>query len=276
MVEDGSRLQGLDPASGKARWQRDMPPHLGRQIVGDTVLLTAADGTVTGVDSASGTTRWTQRLKGRTAPYFVSFAGDPLAYTTDVPGDGTSKVTAIAPKTGAVRWEARLQGDLKPVGSHDGTLYLLATDQRYGDVSAVVRYDPTSGSVDRVELPARRQDPRVGVHGDVVHLLTAGGSLEAVDMEAGRRIWVLETSVSRGSAPVADGRHVYFSAPDGRLLAVDARGGKLRGETPPRLGPASDGVPAYLPEPVVEGDRVYASAPDGTVFSVPARDPAAW
>jgi serine/threonine protein kinase len=147
MVEDGSRLQGLDPASGKARWQRDMPPHLGRQIVGDTVLLTAADGTVTGVDSASGTTRWTQRLKGRTAPYFVSFAGDPLAYTTDVPGDGTSKVTAIAPKTGAVRWEARLQGDLKPVGSHDGTLYLLATDQRYGDVSAVVRYDPTSGSV---------------------------------------------------------------------------------------------------------------------------------
>jgi outer membrane protein assembly factor BamB len=82
--------------------------------------------------------------------------------------------------------------------------------------------------------------------------------------------------VSRGSAPVADSRHVYVSAADGRLLAVDARQGTLAGQTPARLGTDAGQVLASLPEPVLGGSHVYATAPDGTVFAVDARKPSAW
>ncbi|CAM5688046.1 PQQ-binding-like beta-propeller repeat protein OS=Streptomyces tendae OX=1932 GN=GUR47_18680 PE=4 SV=1 [Streptomyces tendae] len=74
---------------------------------------------------------------------------------------------------------------------------------------------------------------------------------------------------------MSDGRHVFLSAPDGRLLAFDARSGRPAGQTAPRLG-EGDRVVASLPAPVVADGRVHASAPDGTVFTVDAGDPAAW
>ncbi|MFJ8082128.1 serine/threonine-protein kinase [Streptomyces sp. NPDC096205] len=276
LVEESRRLEGLDPASGRARWDRAMPAHDGMHLAGDTLLFTGPDGTVTGVDGASGEPVWSHRIRGQDFPSFASFAGDPLAYSTRVGDDGYSTVAAVVPRTGSVRWEARLEGSLKPVGSYGGSLYFLAEDRLSGDTTAVVRYTPEDGAVRRVELPVPRMVARAGVGTGVVYILAAGGSLEAVDLEARKRMWAVETSVSRGSAPVADGGHVYFTTPDGRLLAVDARTGRPLGQTLPRPGAASDGVPSSLPEPLVRDGRVYASAPDGTVFSVPAKDPAAW
>lgn len=97
-----------------------------------------------------------------------------------------------------------------------------------------------------------------------------------MDMEDRAEKWRLETSVSRGSAPVADDKHVYFTAPDGRLLAVDASNGKLVGQTPARLGADSDRVVAELPPPMIIDGHVHAAAPDGTVFAVDGRNPSAW
>ncbi|MFI9151215.1 PQQ-binding-like beta-propeller repeat protein [Streptomyces sp. NPDC053367] len=276
MAEESDVLEGLDPSSGTARWRRAMPAHEGMESAGGMLLFTGADGTVTGVDSASGETRWSRTLQGRGSPFFTSFAGDALAYATSTSDDGFTTVTAVSPQTGAVTWEARLRGTLKPVGSEGGAVFFLAVDRLSGDTSAVVRYTPRTGAERRVELPVPRMVARAGVHGDAVYVLSAGGALDAVDLSTGARAWSVETSLSRGSGPVADGRHVYFTAPDGRLLAVDARDGHLLGQTPPRPSAASDRVPGELPEPVLKDARVYASAPDGTVFSVPARDPAAW
>ncbi|MFE0457346.1 serine/threonine-protein kinase [Streptomyces sp. NPDC058914] len=276
LTDQGSHLEGLDPASGEVRWEADMPEHSGLHAAGDMLLVTSADGTVTGVDGASGETTWSHAVPGQGTPYFSSFAGDPWAYATSVSGSGTTEVTAVDPGTGDVRWEARLDGTLEPVGSHGGAVFLLSVDNATGFTDAVVRYDPESGSQHRVELPVPRQDPSAGVRGDVVYLLGTGGSLEAVDMAARERMWSLETGVSRGSAPVADGGHVYVVAADGRLLAVDARTGRLLGQTPARLGANSDRVTPNQPAPVVVDGRVYGSAPDGTVFAVDGRTPSAW
>ncbi|MFI6937174.1 serine/threonine-protein kinase [Streptomyces sp. NPDC050287] len=272
----GRRLEALDPASGKARWQRDIA-YGGLVSSGGMLLLTGVDGTVTGVDGASGATRWSHRIPGHKAPHFASFAGDPLAYTASVSQDGSStKVTAVDPGTGDVRWDARLRGSLEPAGSAGGSVYFVAVDEVYGDAEAVVRYAPDSGTSRRVALPVPVQQAHVTVHDDVVYLMGTGGSLVAVDVAARKQRWTLETGVSRGSAPVADGRHVYFTAPDGRLLAVDAREGSLLAQTPPRLSPDAGQVTADLPEPVIADHRVYAGAPDGTVFAVDARDPSSW
>ncbi|MFD3616839.1 PQQ-binding-like beta-propeller repeat protein [Streptomyces sp. NPDC058676] len=275
---DRSRhLEALDPASGRARWQQTMPAYSGLEPAGDMLLLTGADGTVTGVDGASGDPKWNHRIRGHKAPYFASFAGDPLAYVTSASDDGTStRVTAVDPDTGDVRWDKRLKGALEAVGTSGGSVFFVAVDTVYGDARSVVRYTPDDGTSRRVTLAVPMERAQGTVRGNLVYLMGAGGSLVAVDMAAQKQRWSLETGVSRGSAPVTDGRHVYFTAPDGRLLAVDASGGRLLGQTPPRLDTRSDQIAGALPTPVTTDGHVYASAPDGTVFAVPADDPAAW
>ncbi|WP_020141104.1 serine/threonine-protein kinase [Streptomyces sp. 351MFTsu5.1] len=277
MVDEGRRLEALDPASGKARWRRALPAHHGMQLAGGTLLLTLLDGTVTGVDTATGDTRWSRRVPEQPMPTFVSFAGDPLAYATNLSADAsTTRVTAVDPVTGAVRWEARLSGNVTPVGVHDGSVFFLSTNEVYGDTDAVVRYTPATRSTRRVKLPVARPDAQATVHGTTVYVLATSGALDAVDMEAGKRLWNLETSVSRGSVPVADGRRVYFTTADGRLFAVEADDGRLVGQTPARLGSNSGTVAAALPRPVLADHHIYATAPDGTVFAVDAGDPSAW
>ncbi|MFC9546115.1 serine/threonine-protein kinase [Streptomyces sp. NPDC056956] len=275
-------LEALDPATGRRAWHRDAPAYEGVRAAGDMLLLTRADGTVTGVDGATGRTAWSRRVPGQAVPYFSSFAGEadePSAYATSPSADGRgTRITAVDPATGDVRWDAELAGSLTPVGAADGSVYLLVGGAVDGDATGVVRYTPGSTDEDsrRVTLTVPVGQAEAGVHGDTVYLMGGGGSLVAVDMAAGKELWRLETGVSRGSRPVADGRHVYVTAPDGRLLGVDARTGKLLGQTRPRLGDDSDRVPAALPEPVLAGGHVYAGAPDGTVFGVPGSDPAAW
>lgn len=276
-LDQGRRTAALDPASGKIRWQRSLPADNGLASAGGMLLLTGADGTVTGVDCASGDTKWSRPIPGQAAPYFTTFAGDPLAYAASTSDDGTSThITAVDPRTGEVRWDTRLKGLLELLGTADGSVFFASTDAAYGETKAVVRYTPAGGTTRRVALPVPLQQAHGTVHGNVVHLSGTGGSLVAVDMDARRQLWRLETGASRSSEPVADDRHVYVTAPDGRLLAVDARSGKLLGQTPPRLGTHSDRVAASLPEPVVAGGHVYAGAPDGSVFAVDGRDPSAW
>ncbi|MET7383385.1 serine/threonine-protein kinase [Streptomyces sp. NPDC005526] len=284
MTDHGRLLEALDPASGRARWQRNVPAYSGVRNVGGMVLLNGTDGVVRGVDGATGRIRWSKRLPAPALPSFSSFSsfssftGDPLAYATSTSSDGSAtRVVAVDARTGAVRWDARLRGTLTPVGSEDGSLVLLAQRGAYvGQAEAVVRYTPASKASLRVPLPVPVDGAQASVRGAIVHLLGAGGSLEAVDLAARKVRWQLETSVSRGSAPVADARHVYFTGGDGRLLAVDARTGRMAGQTAPRLGAHADRIAAALPEPVMAGEHVYAAAPDGTVFAVDGRAPADW
>ncbi|MGW3957282.1 serine/threonine-protein kinase [Streptomyces sp. NPDC004752] len=272
----GGRVEAVDPASGTTRWTREMPGQAAPRFAGGMLLVTGADGSVTGVDGLTGDTKWTRRISGAATPSLAWFAGDSSTYATSSEDGTHTRVTAVDPVTGIERWHARLAGNLKPVGSQGGSLFLLSVDGATGETDEVVRYTPASGAERRVPLPVPRLASQATVRGDDVYLLSSGGALEAVDMAGGEWRWHLETSVSRGSAPVADGGQVYFSAADGRLLAVDARDGRLVGQTPPRLGTNSDEVTATLPAPLLIDGRLYAGAPDGTVFAVAARDPGAW
>jgi serine/threonine protein kinase/outer membrane protein assembly factor BamB len=272
----GRQVEAVDPGTGTTRWKQAMPGYGAPQFAGGMLLVTGADGSVTGVDGRTGGTKWTRRLTGVDTPSLAWFAGDPAVYAT-ASGDGThTRVTAVDPATGDERWQVRPTGNLMPIGSQGGSLFLLSVNSATGETDEVVRYTPASRTTRRVPLPVPRLAPQATVRGDVVYLLSSGGALEAVDLADGRKLWHLETSVSRGSAPVADDNHVFFSAADGRLLAVDARDGRLVGQTPPRLGTNSDEVTATLPAPLLVDGHLYAGAPDGTVFAVDARDPEAW
>ncbi|MGW7262861.1 protein kinase domain-containing protein [Streptomyces sp. NPDC054842] len=276
VTHEGRRLEALDPATGRPRWELDLSPYSGVGHAGGTVLLTGADGTLTGLDGATGEKRWSHRLPGHLSPSVVSFPGGGPAYATSLAADGSrTHVTAVDPATGAVRWDTRLDGQLTPVGTRRDDLVLTAADLN-GETNAVVRYDPRTGAARRATLAVALPQAQAAVRGDTGYLLATGGGMVAVDLDTLKQRWRLETSVSRGSAPVADAQHVYFTSADGRLLAVDARVGRLVGQTSIRLGARSDRVVAQLPAPSVAGGRVFASAPDGTVFAVAGGDPAGW
>jgi outer membrane protein assembly factor BamB len=156
-----------------------------------------------------------------------------------------------------------------------GALYLTVTDPTLSyRTTAVLRYDPATGHTRRLKLTAPLDGASAVVRGESVYLLAEGGALQAV----GERTWDTETSVSRGSAPVVSGGRLYFTAADGRLLAVDTRSGELLGQTPPRMHGRHNGFVEMLPAPLVDArhGRVYAAAPDGSVFSAASGNPAGW
>ncbi|MGW1720338.1 serine/threonine-protein kinase [Streptomyces sp. NPDC002156] len=276
---EGARMEALDPRTGGVRWQETSSDRVGLGYAGGMTLLNDADGKVTGVDSATGDSKWNRRIADLSGPQLFGFAGDQLAYATS-PADGgaSTRVAALDPGTGDVRWQKRLDGQLWPIGttSEGASVFFASLDSENGDTVAVVAYDPESGATRRVDVTIPLARAHGAVRGNVVYLMAAGGGLTAVDLKAGKQLWSLQTSVSLGSAPAVDGRYVYFTAGDGRLLAVNARTGKLVGQTSPRLGAASDTIAGSLPAPVVADGRVYASAPDGSVFAVDAGDPAGW
>ncbi|GAA2295141.1 hypothetical protein Scani_17190 [Streptomyces caniferus] len=279
---DGKQLSALDPSThgkGATRWTKDVSGYEGAtRIVGNRILLTAADGTVTALDSATHRQRWHKRFSGHHLPLFSSFGDAHTAYAAEGTPDGTgTQLTAIDPAGGKVRWSRRLPGTLAPAGTGtSGALYLTATDPKFTfRTTAVVRYDPATGRTRRLPLAVPLDGVAAVVHGESVYLLAEGGALQAV----GEHKWDTETSVSRGSAPVVSGNRLYFTAADGRLLAIDTGNGGLLGQTPPRLdGRRHNGYLQALPAPQVDAPhgRIYAAAPNGTVFAVPTGDPAGW
>ncbi|MEV0371446.1 serine/threonine-protein kinase [Streptomyces sp. NPDC050636] len=279
---DGKRLEALDPSvggKGATRWTKDLSGYEGgATIVGDRVLLASGDGTVTALDSTTHQQRWRKRYPQHKRASFKAFGDARTAYAVGGSVDGPdTPVTAIDPKDGEVRWQRRLSGSLTLAGTgSSGALYFTVADPVSSfTTTAVVRYDPDTGRSRRIPLAVPLDGVLAVVRGETVYLLAEGGGLHAV----GERKWDLETSVSRASAPVVTGDRLYFTAPDGRLLAVDTRSGTLLGQTRARLAAdRHNGFLETLPAPLVDGPRgrIYAAAPDGTVFSAAAKDPAGW
>ncbi|MER7910199.1 PQQ-binding-like beta-propeller repeat protein [Streptomyces sp. NPDC096068] len=280
VVSDDNRLRAYG-TDGTPGWDTGASErHGGVRGAGDTVLI-GDSGTVKAVDSATGKLRWNNELRRHSAPRLGQYSWESgLLPVFENSADGThTLVSALRPRSGEIAWQKHLDGDLVPVGAGaDGVLFLRSVnlDSR---TDAVVVYDPAEGSARRVPLPSLLDEPRFAVRGATVYLLTPTGRLIALDTTApgGRVLWELETAAGTVSVPVTGpGDRLYFSASDGRLLAVDTARGALLGQTRPRLRDGRLGYATAVPAPVVAGDRVFGTAPDGSVFAVDARDPASW
>ncbi|MFD2121072.1 PQQ-binding-like beta-propeller repeat protein [Streptomyces cirratus] len=197
-----------------------------------------------------------------------------LYVATREPDGSRTRVAAVDPGDGTVRWQIRTAGLLQPVATVRGSAYLLESDAQ-GRTDAVVRVDLATRSVRRVSLavPLYEAQATAGPDG-VVYLAGSAGALAAVGPE--RELWRLETGLAVSSRPAVDGGRVYLTAPDGRLLAVGALDGRLLGQTKPRMGGDQGSFAASLTAPVVADGTVYAAAPDGSVFAVDAANPAGW
>lgn len=250
----------------------------------ETVLFAGGSGRLKAVAAATGEQRWSHSLQGHSEPRFGPY--DPVSdllpvfeASSGASGRAHTLISALRPLSGEIAWQKRLDGDLVPVGTGADGVLVLRSANRDSRTDAVVLYDPAKRSARRIPVPSLMDEPKVAVRGTTVYLLTPTGQLIALDTASpgGRVLWTLETAAGTVSVPVVGpGDRLYFSASDGRLLAVDTARGALLGQTGPRLRDGRLGYATTIPAPVVAGDRVFGTAPDGSVFAVDARDPAAW
>ncbi|MGW7365583.1 protein kinase domain-containing protein [Streptomyces sp. NPDC054841] len=279
-----AKIQTYGPAAGSPGWSADVSAFLGGVgYAGDTVLLVSPAGTMKALDGATGKTRWRHALPGHHRPDFgpYSAATGLLHVFENGPDGATTLVTAVNPRSGDVAWQRRLDGNLTPAATADGTLFLTSTD-RNTQTDAIVRYDPRKRTAHRVKLPFPLAEPKLAVRGDIAYLLARGGTLLAVDTRRTTaaqsvELWRLETAAGRASHPALAGDdRLYFSAADGRLFAVDTQRGVVLGQTRARLHGGRLGFAGALPAPVAAEGKVFATAPDGSVFAVDSADPARW
>ncbi|MET9554167.1 serine/threonine-protein kinase [Streptomyces sp. NPDC006645] len=277
------RLQAYAKDDGTPVWSTDVSGSQGGvHHAGDTVLVVKPDGRVEALNGASGKRRWERRLPGHANPVLGVYSPRTgLFYAAESSDDSaTTLVSAVDPETGEPAWQRRLDGNLKPVTTEGDALFLASLDA-HSMMDAVVRYAPGSRDVRRAPLPYLVSGAQVTVRDDTAYLLVSGGTLLAVDTTRTggkpKARWQLETDVARSSGPVVtDDDRLYFSAADGQLITVDTTDGTLIGRTKPRLASGRLAVMADLPVPAIAPGRIYAGAPDGSVFAVDSEDPDTW
>lgn len=283
VVEPGAqRLRALDPRTGHERWDVGLAPYATVRHIADAVLLVKTDGTVRVLDGRTGNERWTRPVGGPGTQWAAAGGDGPLFAVTPGADGLSSTVEAVDPDNGDVLWSTAADGQLDPVGTSDGALYLLASNSDLL-TDAVVRVDIARRAPVRIPFGERIDQAQATVRAGTVYVVGATGSLLAVDARrpaasGGDAVrWRLETSVSRASRPTAAaGGRLYLSAADGRLIAVDTGRGRVMGQTGLRPGPDGSTVLAELPAPVAVSGKIFSGAPDGTLFAVDGRTPARW
>ncbi|MFJ4674193.1 outer membrane protein assembly factor BamB family protein [Kitasatospora purpeofusca] len=175
---NGYRLTALDTGSGNRRWDYPLPdtPVTVPVSAGDTVYITAQDGTVHAIDTATGTRKWAVRVGTRlTVPPVI--AQDRVLVASHTPG----RITALHTRTGDPAWPKAGTGrgafvsTPYPVGdavwAADRTGQLHAWNIDTGK-SLTVRYQDALWDADLQGSPT--------VTDGVLYFVTRGGDLRAL------------------------------------------------------------------------------------------------
>ncbi|WP_405713882.1 MULTISPECIES: serine/threonine-protein kinase [unclassified Streptomyces] len=238
VAEDGT-TEALDSATGVSLWRHPLAGHqrpdyalydagtglayaFEHSAYGSTTLVTA-------VHATTGRTAWQRRLDGMLTPVGTS---DGALVMTSMNGDaqtvglvryepGARDVVRLALPFRMNEPEVVLGGDTAYLLAHGGTL--VAVDTRPAEGGRTVRW--------QLETGAGRTSAPVLAAGDRLYFSTADGRLLAVDTEHGKLLGQTGPRLRNGRltysselpAPVAAGRTVFGTAPDGSVFAVDGQ-----------------------------------------------------
>ncbi|MER5613061.1 PQQ-binding-like beta-propeller repeat protein [Streptomyces sp. NPDC002215] len=238
VAEDGT-TEALDSATGVSLWRHRLAGHqrpdyalydagtglayaFEHSAYGSTTLVSA-------VHATTGRTAWQRRLDGMLTPVGTS---DGALVMTAMNGDAQT-VGLVRYEPGArsaVRMalpfrmnepEVVLGGDTAYLLAHGGTL--VAVDTRPAEGGKTVRW--------QLETGAGRTSAPVLAAGDRLYFSAADGRLLAVDTKHGKLLGQTGPRLRNGRltyssalpAPVAAGRTVFGTAPDGSVFAVDGQ-----------------------------------------------------
>ncbi|MFC6973613.1 PQQ-binding-like beta-propeller repeat protein [Halomicroarcula sp. GCM10025709] len=262
-----SVLAGIDPESGEPLWTHTVPEGItgAPTAIGSTVVVGTGDGRLLAVEG--GETAWTTGLDG--AGLTPRVFGERL-YVPDASG-----ALRCLDRSGSTRWTASrsnplewLLGDGEPIRAAvpavDSDRVYAAFSTGDGGRSVVAAFDHSGLRQWRLELQSETGydiGPRGIALADGTLYLSYGGTIAAVDAEAGELDWEFVTGYYTAGPPATDGDRVYVAAKN--LYALDPADGtelwRVVNESTPRNDTDLDGVP-FLARPAVADGTVYLRA----------------
>jgi outer membrane protein assembly factor BamB len=262
-----SVLAAVDPDAGTTLWTHTVEERIvgAPAVLGSTVVVGTADGRVLAVEE--GEPAWETNLDG--AGLTPAVFGDRLY----VPDD--SGALHCLDRSGSTRWTASRSGLLDELlGGGDpirAAVPAVDSDRVYAAFSSgddgrsvVVAYDHSGLRKWRLELQSGTGydvGPRGVALAEGTLYLSHGGTVAAVDTEAGELDWEFVTGYYSAGPPATDGQRVYVAAKN--LYALDPGDGtelwRVVNESRPRNDTDINGVP-FLARPVVADGTVYLRA----------------
>jgi outer membrane protein assembly factor BamB len=276
------RVRAYEARTGRLRWAYRTGGTAFVWAVGEGRAIVAPDrGSLVALDLETGRQRWRLALSPGQSPAQGTIAGGHLYVGTSFPSEGDLRppiVYAVDLATGRRRWRAVLEPgtDLQwgaPVV--EGGLVLVADTPSHAGSAPTSHLHALHADTGRERWKATLGDGEQGFHtqrplviGGLVLTVNTSGALLAVDAGSGRRVWrerrgpylplIVGTSGSR-----------VFAVMGGSLVALEARGGEERWQTP---------LPAAERErwAVLAGGTIYAVAAGQVVAVDPGSGTERW
>ena len=204
-------------------------------LAGSYLYAVSSEGLVTAVDTDSGETTWTSKLK---VPVSAGAGyGDALVYI----GTEEGEVVALHASTGEIAWQSELEGEVlaSPMAGA-GTVVVSTSIDRLTGLSSVdgVQKWSLRQSMPRLTLRGRS---RPLVMSDIVFAGFENGKLLLIRLENGQILWEkrvgdavgkseLERLADIDSQPILIGDTVYAAAFQSRVVAIHAPSSRITWE----------------------------------------------
>jgi outer membrane protein assembly factor BamB len=174
------------------------------------VIAAYADGTVAGLDPASGAARWERKVAP--AAEFMDVDGlaadDRAVYAAAYSG----LVMALDPETGKTLWEKKEPGATR-LAAADGQVYVSTT-------SRVAAYSARDGSL-RWSQPIQGLPSAPALRAGSRLLVPSGKGLLVLDPGSGKALRTFDPGTGVSATPASLGRRVYALSNAGALTALD-------------------------------------------------------
>jgi outer membrane protein assembly factor BamB len=281
-------LFAVDQETGVEKWnfKSRMPIASSPAVVGGSLYFVSSTGALAALDVATGAPRWVfaaeyeRKFEARNLHGYPSAAQtipDAWDIFTSSPafaegmvyfGSGDGGVYAVDAETGVLQWKFQTQDVVHAspavvagvvyIGSWDS--YLYALDARTGEK----RWAFKAGEDPAIHNQVGFQSSAAVVDG-TVYVGCRDAHVYALDAATGRKKWDYPTSKSwvNGTPAVRDGLVFVGTSDSSRIMAIDAKTGRLRFNF--------DAKSYVFSSVAVAGDLAYVGCHNGKLYAIDAR-----
>ena len=280
-MDRSETVSAYDAATGKRIWYTDLTPESeddglfggGLAVTGDRVFVSTPFAYVYALEAATGKKIWESKISGpMRAPPAVS-DGRVFALTLD------NDLVALAADDGRKLWDyagesesAGLLGQTTPAvlgntvitTDSSGNVFALRAETGkllWGEnLAGAARSDAIATMADIRGRPV--------IDREMVLAISNSGTLAAIDLRRGERIW--DKSVGGTQGPWVAGDFVFVVDNDDQLLCLTRADGRVKWiQTLPAYGDPQDRQnPIYWSGPLLAGDRLVLSGSNGEALSI--------
>jgi outer membrane protein assembly factor BamB len=258
-------ITALDTQGGKKLWDKNIgsPIRSAPTVGGGRLIVVTSEGRTVALSGHDGAEQWSYRGLPERASLLLS-ASPAISGDVAVVPYPSGDIIALKVADGTVAWQESLSraraasslGSMSDAASpaiDGGTVFAIGHGGRM--IATEVR---TGERLWSVNVPGINT-PYVA--GDAVYVVDTGGQLIAMSRRDGKALWTTRLSGGKSWAgPVLAGGRLWIAADSGKLLGVNAAGGKV--ETQLDLG-----APVYI-APVVANGRMYVLTDKARLISL--------